>query len=70
MTLVPYIVDASMVFYEVLCGKAETGELFQLEEYATRLTIDIIGKIVLDSDFLIVKREHILSSIHSGLESA
>ena len=51
MTLVPYIVDASMVFYDVLCRKAETGELFQLEEYATRLTIDIIGKVVLDSDF-------------------
>jgi cytochrome P450 len=51
MTLVPYIVDASMVFCEVLRGKAETGELFQLEEYATRLTIDIIGKVVLDCDF-------------------
>ena len=58
MTLVPYIVNASMVFYEVLCGKAETGELFQLEEYATRLTIDIIGKIVLDSDFDSQKEIH------------
>jgi len=47
-----------MVFYEVLCGKAETGELFQLEEYATRLTIDIIGKIVLDSDFDSQKGTH------------
>jgi len=51
MTLVPYIVDAGMVFYDVIKEKAQTGELFELEEYATRMTIDIIGKVVLDSDF-------------------
>ena len=51
MTLVPYIVDASVVFSDVIRKKAESKEVFELEEYATRLTIDIIGKVVLDSDF-------------------
>jgi cytochrome P450 len=58
MTLVPYIVDASMVFYDLIQQKAVTGELFQLEEFATRLTIDIIGKVVLDSDFDSQKGTH------------
>ena len=47
MTLVPYIVDASVTFANVMRQKAKTGELFQMEEYATRLTVDIIGKVVL-----------------------
>ena len=51
MTLVPYIVDASVVFSDVIREKAKSNEVFELEEYATRLTIDIIGKVVLDSDF-------------------
>jgi cytochrome P450 len=58
MTLVPYIVDASMVFHDIIQQKAETGELFQMEEVATRLTIDIIGKVVLDSDFDSQKGTH------------
>lgn len=58
MTLVPYIVDSSLVFVDVLRKKAETHELFQLEEYATRLTIDIIGKVTLDADFDSQKRDH------------
>ena len=47
MTLVPYMVDASVTFCEVLREKAKTEEVFEMEEYATRLTIDIIGKVVL-----------------------
>lgn len=47
MTLLPYIVDASVVFREIMREKAKTGELFEMEEYATRLTIDIMGKVVL-----------------------
>lgn len=58
MTLVPFIVDSSMVFHDVLLQKANTGELFELEEVATRLTIDIIGKVVLDSDFDSQKGRH------------
>ena len=47
MTLLPYIVDASIVFCEVMREKAKTGEIFEMEEYATRLTVDIMGKVVL-----------------------
>jgi cytochrome P450 len=58
MTLVPYIVDSSLVFCNVIQKKAESNELFELEEYGTRLTIDIIGKVVLDSDFDSQKQVH------------
>ena len=58
MTLVPYIVDSSLVFYDVLRQKAETNELIGLEELGTRLTIDIIGKVVLDADFDSQKKPH------------
>lgn len=58
MTLVPYIVDSTMVFIDVLDKKAKNKELFEMEEYATRLTIDIIGKVVLDSDFDSQKINH------------
>lgn len=51
MTLVPYIVDQSLVFCDVLKEAAESNELVEMEELATRLTVDIIGKVVLDSDF-------------------
>ena len=51
MTLVPYIVDSSLVFCDVINQKAKTNHLFQLEGVGTHLTIDIIGKVVLDSDF-------------------
>lgn len=48
MTLVPGIVDDSLVFAEKLTEHAEKGEVFRLEEDATRLTVDIIGKVTLD----------------------
>ena len=47
MTLVPYIVVSSLTFCEAIKEKARTTELFEMEEYATRLTVDIIGKVVL-----------------------
>ena len=48
MTLAPGIVDDSIVFAEKLTEHAEEGEVFRLEEDATRLTVDIIGKVALD----------------------
>ncbi|KAF2424212.1 cytochrome P450 monooxygenase-like protein [Tothia fuscella] len=51
MTLTDYIVDASLVFVDILREKARTNEHIELEELTTRLTIDIIGKVALDSDF-------------------
>ena len=51
MTLVPLIVDQGKMFVENLTQKAEEKALFRLEPLATRLTVDIIGKVVLDADF-------------------
>lgn len=58
MTLVPYIVDASLTFCDVMREKARTQENFELEEYATRLTIDIIGKVSLDADLNAQRKVH------------
>ena len=48
MTLAPGIVDDAVVFTEKLAEHAEKGEVFRLEEDATRLTVDIICKVCLD----------------------
>ena len=48
MTLVPSIVDHSIVFTDKLAEHAKMGEVFRLEEDATRLTGEIIGNVVLD----------------------
>ena len=48
MTLVPGIVNDSAIFAEKLAEMAKSGELFLLEEMAARVTVDIIGKVVLD----------------------
>jgi len=50
MTLLPYIIDATVVFGEALREKARSGELFEMEELATRLTVDVVGKVTLDVD--------------------
>ena len=48
MTLVPSIVNDGQIFAEKLAEYAATGKAFRLEEAATRLTVDIIGKVTLD----------------------
>jgi cytochrome P450 len=48
MSLTDFIVDATLQYTEILRAKAETGEHFQLEECLTRLTIEIIARVVLD----------------------
>lgn len=58
MTMVPYIVDASELFYDIMLSNAKSNTLIELEEYATRITIDIIGKVVLDADFDSQKTSH------------
>ena len=47
MTLTSLIVEEAIVFSDILKDKAQTGELFELEELATKLTIDIIARITL-----------------------
>lgn len=42
------IVDDSLIFCEKMAEHASKGEVFRLEEDATRLTVDIIGKMALD----------------------
>ncbi|EON66227.1 hypothetical protein W97_05620 [Coniosporium apollinis CBS 100218] len=51
MTLVPGIVDSAAVFADVLNRHAQKGDVFPLEEAATKVTVDIIGKVVLDHSF-------------------
>jgi cytochrome P450 len=58
MTLVPYIVDATVVFGDVLRGKARSGALFEMEEMTARLTVDVIGKVTLDVDLNSQRSEH------------
>jgi cytochrome P450 len=50
MTLVPAIVDQCKVFCDLMNQKAKRNELFRMETNATKLTIDIICKLVLDLD--------------------
>ncbi|MCJ1358795.1 MAG: hypothetical protein MMC33_008795 [Icmadophila ericetorum] len=50
MTLVPSIVQETLVFCEILREHAAKGDMFLLEEAATRLTVDIITKITLDCE--------------------
>ncbi|OCL14842.1 cytochrome P450 [Glonium stellatum] len=51
MTQVPAVVDCALKFAEILDGYAVRNEVFRLEEAATRLTIDIIGKVIIDHSF-------------------
>jgi cytochrome P450 len=48
ITLAPGIVEDVIIFTDKLAEHAEKGEVFRLEEDATRLTVDIIGKVCLD----------------------
>lgn len=50
MTLVPSIVDNCDIFSSLMLARAKTNELFRMEASTTNLTVDIIGKVVLDHD--------------------
>ena len=51
MTLVPIIVDQGNTLIDRLTQKAINNELFRMEPLATKLTVDVIGKVVLDVEF-------------------
>lgn len=51
MTLVPLLVDECSIYRDILTKRAEKNELFRLEQATTRLTADIIGRVVLDVAF-------------------
>jgi len=46
MTLIPGIVEDSLVFCDILQEHARKADVFRLEELATRVTVDIIGKLL------------------------
>jgi cytochrome P450 len=50
MTLVPIIVDDTMIFWRNLNRVAESKEIVQLEQMTAHLTIDIMGHVILDHD--------------------
>ncbi|KAK7743719.1 hypothetical protein SLS62_010498 [Diatrype stigma] len=50
MELLPSILEKASLFVNRLDAVARTGEEFELQEYATDLTFDIIGRVVLDVD--------------------
>jgi cytochrome P450 len=50
MTLVPSIVDDTAVFHQKFGELADSGEVMPIEELLARLTIDIMGHIILDHD--------------------
>ncbi|KUJ06776.1 cytochrome P450 [Mollisia scopiformis] len=49
-TLIPMIVDDCLIFHSTLSSLAGTGELTQIEDPLTRLTIDIMGHVIMDHD--------------------
>ncbi|KAF2110234.1 cytochrome P450 [Lophiotrema nucula] len=51
MDQIPTIVECSKDYIKILDGHAANSALFRLEEEATKLTIDVIGKVICDHDF-------------------
>ena len=47
ISLVPGIVEDCELFASILAKNIETKDIFQLEEVATKVTIDVIGRVVL-----------------------
>lgn len=50
MTMTPTIVDDVSIFCDILGEIADAGKIVPLEELAARVTIDIMGHVVLDHD--------------------
>jgi cytochrome P450 len=50
MTLVPSIVEDTLIFYKLLDKIAEKQEIVQLDHMTAHLTIDIMGHLILDYD--------------------
>ncbi|KAF2825471.1 cytochrome P450 [Ophiobolus disseminans] len=60
LELVPAVVDSVELFCELLRNKAGTS-YFPMDNYTTRLTMDVIIKVVLDTDLDNQRHEHHLS---------
>lgn len=47
MSLVPEMVELCLVFCDILARHADEDDIFSLDEEATKLTFDVIGKVAL-----------------------
>ena len=61
-SLIPSIVQEVVVFRDLLRERARHNEVFQLEYMALNLSIDIIGKVVMDHQFHSQKSENTMAS--------
>lgn len=50
MTLVPVMVDKTLIFCDALRSVSRARAVCQMEELAAKLTVDVIGQVVLDID--------------------
>ncbi|MCJ1284900.1 hypothetical protein MMC26_004237 [Xylographa opegraphella] len=66
MTLVPGIVEDALDFSATLKKYADLAGMFKLEELATRVTVDVIGRVVLDTK---MNTQHSENDFVSGLRS-
>ena len=59
-SLVPGMVDDCVRFRDILQNHLSNDDVFQMEEAATKLTLDIIGKVVLDVSLNGQSSEHVV----------
>ena len=60
MNLIPAIVEEVVVFRDLLRERANRNEMFQLEELGLNLSIDLIGRVVMDHKFSCQRGENIM----------
>jgi cytochrome P450 len=60
MSQISTIVDECKTFCEIMENHAENNDIFRMERATTKLTVDIIGKIVLDLDLNAQKGPNVL----------
>lgn len=58
MSIVPIVLEDMLTFVDILEEHAQKREVFRLEEAATRLTVDVIGRVVLDIPFGTQRGDH------------
>lgn len=61
---IPDIVSRTLVFRNILAKFATSGEIFELEEKAMKLTFDVVGKLV-----LYVRRQYVTDILNIALET-
>lgn len=68
-TLIPMIVDDVLIFHTILSELADKGEVTQIEEPLTRLTVDIMGHVILEHDLNSQRSENdLVNAFRSAVE--